>query len=149
MLKPPFIRSANNYDAFEASNETGLKCEDISLAQQHQKEEADINTIIRRFGISGQLPTNVRMPTYGDFTDVTNYHEALTAVKEAENSFMAMPAYIRERFGNNPEKFVEFCSDDANYDEAIKLGLVPSKPTSDPVQTAPQAVQGTESTPKA
>lgn len=141
MIKPVFVRNPYNYDTDEVSTQTGLACEDPSLAQQHQKEEADINTIVRRFGLSGQLPTNVRMPSYGDFTNVGTYQEALNAVMAANASFMAMPAYVRERFQNNPELFVEFCSDPNNMAEAVKLGLaiqttveaVPAPPA--PVQT--------------
>lgn len=113
-----------NYDTNKLSDETGLKCEDDSLAQQHQKDESDINTIVKRFGLTGELPENVRMPIYADYTDITNYHDAMNAVIAADMAFAQMPAEIRSRFDNNPEKFVEFCLDDNNRAEAEKLGLV-------------------------
>lgn len=122
-----FIRSAYNYDTDAVSNETGLRCEDESLAQQHQKEESDINTIVKRFGLTGELPTNVRMPQYGDFTGITDYQSALNAVHQANESFLKMPADIRSRFDNDPEKFVEFCLDEKNREEAVKLGLIEEK----------------------
>lgn len=131
-----FIRSANNYDTDEVSNETGLRCEDLSLTQQHQKDEADINTIVKRFGLTGQLPTNVRVPTYGDFTGVSDFQTAMNAVNMAEASFMTMPADVRARFENDPAKFVDFCSDPSNADEMIKLGLAVKKQTSEPTPPA-------------
>lgn len=118
-----FLRAPYNYDADEASNEAGLLCKDPSKAQQNQKEEADINNIVKRFNLTGQLPDNVRAPQYGDFTAVTDYQSALNAVMEADAAFMLMPAEIRRRFNNNPELFVEFCSDPNNSEELVRMGL--------------------------
>ena len=126
-MKTPFIRTPYNYDTMEASNESAILCEDESLAKQSFKEECDINTIVRRFGLTGEMPSNVRMSTYGDFTGISNYQDALNAILEAEDSFMAMPAEIRARFQNDPAQFVEFCSDEANREEAVKMGLVADK----------------------
>jgi phage internal scaffolding protein len=121
----------DNYDknGFDkASDETGLKCLDKSLTKQSFAEEADINTIVRKFLQTGELPTNVRLPTYGDFTGLTDYHAAMNAVAQANEAFDQLPANIRTRFHNDPGEFVDFCSDDKNREEAIKLGLVPPPP---------------------
>lgn len=121
-----FVRSGFpfNYDQDAVSELEGLFCEDPSLAQQHMRDESDINTIVKRFGLSGQLPVGVRMPTYDDFTGVTNFHEAMNAVAQAAEAFDRMPADVRARFHNSPGEFVDFTSDVANREEAIKLGLV-------------------------
>lgn len=129
------LRAQFNYDTMAASDEAGLKCDDVSLTQQSEKEEADINTIIRKFGLSGVLPQSVRMPSYGDFTGVSTYQEALNQVIAAQASFMAMPADIRSRFNNDPEKFVAWCSDPANEKEAVKLGLIKAVAEPEPVST--------------
>lgn len=116
------------YDDFgPASVETGLACLDASLAVQSMAEETDINTIVKRFGLTGQLPSDVRVPTFGDFTEVTDFQTAMNAVLDAEKSFMAMPAEVRKRFGNDPQEFVMFCSDEKNVDEMRKLGLAVPK----------------------
>lgn len=122
-----FLRTPYNYDTNEASDASALSCQDPSLAQQHAKEECDINTIVRRFGLTGELPNNVRMPEYGDFTAATDYHTAMNAVIAANESFMTLPADVRARFNNDPGAFVDFCSDDKNRAEAEKLGLVPAR----------------------
>jgi phage internal scaffolding protein len=119
-----FLRTPYNYDTNEASDASGLLCEDPSLAQQHAKEESDINTIVRRFGLTGELPNGVRAPQYGDFTEATDYHTAMNAVISANNAFMTLPADIRARFNNDPGAFVDFCSDDKNREEAKQLGLI-------------------------
>lgn len=119
-----FLRTPYNYDTMEASDASALVCDDPSLAQQHMKEESDINTIVRRFGLTGELPSGVRMPQYGDFTGVTDYHSALNAVIAAQDSFAQLPADIRTRFGNDAAAFVDFCMNEENRAEAEKLGLV-------------------------
>lgn len=121
-----FIRTAYNYDMNAASDEAGLMCLDPSLAKQSFAEEADINTIVRRFNITGELPVGVRMPTYGDFDTVSDFQEAMNAIALAREAFDRMPAEVRARFNNDPQKFVEFTSDDNNIEEARKLGLVPA-----------------------
>lgn len=122
-----FLRTEFNYDMWQASHDSGLQCEDVSLTKQSFAEESDINTIVRRFGLSGELPTNVRMPTYGDFTGVSDFREAMDAVVSARESFDTLPANVRARFHNDPAEFVDFCSDADNIAEARKLGLVPAE----------------------
>lgn len=121
----PFLRSAHNYDRNEASDESGLRCLDKTRAQQNFKDECDINTIVRRFGLTGMAPTGVRMPTYGDFTGVTDFHTAANAIAQAREAFDQMPSSVRTRFRNDPAAFVDFCSKEENREEAVKLGLVP------------------------
>lgn len=122
-----FIRTEFNYDMNLAGDESGLRCMDGSLAKQSFAEEVDINTIVRRFGLSGELPVGVRMPTYGDFTGVSDFRSAMDAVVAARESFDTLPAHVRTRFHNDPAEFVDFCSDDDNIAEARKLGLVPKE----------------------
>lgn len=119
-----FLRTPYNYDTMQASNASALSCEDPSLAQQHARDESDINTIVKRFGLTGELPSNVRTPTYGDFSDAMDYHTSLNAVRAADAAFMQLPADIRIRFNNDAGAFVDFVSDDSNRAEAEKLGLV-------------------------
>lgn len=128
MMGAPFVRSPYNYDVAKASDESALLCEDESLAVQSAKDEVDINTIVKRFGLTGQLPDAVAAPTYGDFVGVKDYHSAMNAVAKANEAFEEMPAEVRARFGNDPGAFVDFCSDEKNRAEAEKLGLVVPKP---------------------
>lgn len=133
--KPPFLRTPYNYNRDEATNETGIDCSvEPSRTQQHFAEEADINTIVRRFHLTGELPQNVRMPSNADFDGIFDFQSAMNAIRAAEESFAAMPAEIRYRFHNNPHEFVEFCSDDANRPEAEKLGLVAPRRAAPPIQ---------------
>lgn len=142
-----FIRDAYNYNRNEVSYKTAYFSDEKGLTQQHLKEEADINTIVRRFGLTGQLPTNVRIPQYGDFRGITDYQTALNSVIAANQSFAKLPARIRERFNNNPEEFVTFCLDVKNKDEAVKLGLV-KEPAATAAGTPAKQPAGIADTPK-
>jgi phage internal scaffolding protein len=119
-----FLRTPYNYDLDAASNESGLRCEDASLAQQHYKEECDINTILQKFNITGLLPENTLSPRYGDFTGISDYHTALNRVIAAQDEFDALPAQLRARFENDPAQLIEFLENSENRSEAEKLGLI-------------------------
>lgn len=143
--KAPFFRTPFNYDTGEASAESALVCEEPSLAKQSFAEECDINTIVRRFNLTGQLPSDVRVPEYGDFDAVYDYHSAMNLVVAANQSFMQMPADIRAKFQNDPAKFLEFVNDAENSDEVKKMGVIPPREPSG----APQGDASTSGDPKA
>lgn len=119
-----FIRSSFNYDMDEASNESALKCDDESLALQSAEEESNINTIVRRFGLTGELPNDVKVPHSGDFTNLPDFHTAMNLVRKTQEEFLRVPADIRARFGNDPQAFMAFVEDEGNRDEARRLGLL-------------------------
>ncbi|WNK14391.1 MAG: internal scaffolding protein [Microvirus sp.] len=122
-MKEVFVRSYNNYDGDERSLDTAYVEDMPSLAIQSQRDEADINNIVRMFGVTGKIPESVRVPTYGDFSMVEDYQTAIHAIREAEASFMQMPADTRARFENDPQQFLEFCENPNNLEEMRKLGL--------------------------
>jgi len=126
--RPWSVRVPYQYDADKASLESGLACRDGTRTQQQFKDECDINTIAKNFGITGRLPENIRAPQFGDFTDVGDYQGAVNAAQRAMHSFMQLPAETRYRFENNPQLLLEFCANPHNRDEAVKLGLVDAPP---------------------
>lgn len=124
-MEPVFVRAPYNYDVDAASDEAGLDCSgDKGRTQQQFKDEVNINTIVERFGLTGELPTNIPHLMSGDFTNVVDFQSAMDLIIEAREGFDAQPAYVRSRFDNDPHKFLEFVSRKENLDEAIKLGLV-------------------------
>lgn len=133
------LRHGMSDDFDQSSEDSGLRCRDPSLTVQSQAEEADINVIVRRFGVTGVLPEGVRAPVYQDFLHVFDFQSAMNAVRGAQESFDKMPADVRKRFANDTQQFVVFCSDPGNIDELRKLGLAipavvpahPGNPTSE------------------
>ncbi|WNK12565.1 MAG: internal scaffolding protein [Microvirus sp.] len=128
-------RTANDGRQDEISLATGTVNNEPSLCQQSFTEDADINVIVRRFGLDkGPLPTEAINPRYyGDFTDVPDLRTALELVRDAENKFMDLPADIRKRFDNSAAKMWHFVNDPDNAELAVKWGLlktyVPDTPT--------------------
>lgn len=122
------------------SKATALRCQDVSRTKQADKDSADINVIMRKFGVTGVPPVNVRAPTFGDFTGggIVDFHTAMNVIAQTRESFDSVDAHVRARFHNDPQEFVAFCSDPSNADEMVKLGLLSKV---EPVIVAPQKVE--------
>lgn len=93
------------------------------------KAECDVNNILERYQRTGVI-THVRNSpgAFGDFSRVGDYQSALNQVLKAQDAFMTLPAEVRDRFKNDPGRFIEFVEDPKNGQELVKLGLaVPSK----------------------
>lgn len=141
----PRVRFLGGFDRAKWSAAHVLKCLDPSLTVQSQKEEADINTIVRNFGVTGQLPQGVRVPEYGDFDAVDDFRSAIEAIRAAEASFLAMPSELRARLDHDPARFVEWCADVGNLEEMRKLGLAVPAPVPAPAPVPPPAPLGASS----
>lgn len=120
-----FIRTPLNYNTDRVSQETGLDCSEDKggRTQQQFKEETDINTIVERFGISGETPPTMNFPSEQDFTEAFDFQTSMNVIVQARESFMTLPAKVRARFQNDPQQFMEFMHDETNIDEMIKLKL--------------------------
>lgn len=104
--------------------------------QQNFREQCNINTIVDRARKSGMVShVSGKMPQYMDVSNMTSYHEAMDTVLRAEYYFNALPAKLRERFYNDPEQLINFISNDENYEEAVRLGLVEVKKDSEKIDT--------------
>lgn len=126
-------RAHNGYDQAQASDESGVGNFGPSMTIQSMAEEADINTLMDRYGITGKMPEITRTPTFDDYTNIFDFRSAVEAIRNAQQDFMSYPANIRGRFENNPQLFLEYCSDPNNLDEMRKLGL--AKPQETPTTT--------------
>lgn len=136
-MNTPFLRTAYNYDTMAASDETALHCKDESLAIQSGKDEADINTIVKRFGLTGEMPSDFQMPQSGDFTGAPDFHSAMNLIRNTQEQFLKVPAHVRDRFQNDPARLMSFIEDNNNYEEASKLGLLKPKETAAPLASPP------------
>lgn len=152
-MKKEFVRNPYNYDSDDLSEETGLLCKDESLTEQEHAQEADINYIADRFMRTGELPQVLNLPTPGDFEGIFDFQSAMNLVKQAKDEFMQLPAKVRTRFDNDPQKLLQFMGDENNRAEAEFLGIVPKKEpvnetgTERPATTATQGKARTPGTP--
>lgn len=115
------------------------------LAVQSDAIDADINTLVKRFGLTVDSPENPgNLAFYGDFSGVVDFHTAQTALVDARNAFESLPSRVRERFVNDPRYLLQFLENPANAREAAEMGLLtpeaaeailkPPTPTPEPVK---------------
>ncbi|AZL82686.1 internal scaffolding protein [Apis mellifera associated microvirus 20] len=106
------------------------------MTQQQFKDQVEINNIINKYRTTGEMHhLNRSQGVYLDVSKITNLLEAHAIVQKASDAFMDLPADLRSRFENNPQKLIEFMQNPQNKDEAIELGLM-ERPIP-PTQTQP------------
>ena len=112
-----------------------------SMTRQSEMDACDIHNILKQYsqqGFEQLVRDNAARGQYADLTSLPDYQEALDTVINANAAFAALPSQVRERFLNDPARFVEFLADPANQDEAIRLGLAQDTRTPEP---PPQRVE--------
>ncbi|AXL15043.1 internal scaffolding protein [Microviridae sp.] len=99
-----------------------------SMTQQHQKDECDVNNIMKRYVKTGIIDhINQHKPFYGEVSALT-YHESMNQIITANNMFQELPSQVRKKFHNSPEEFLEYVSDPENVSNLVDLGLAERSP---------------------
>lgn len=117
-----------------------------SKTEQEHKDSCDINKKMARAMSVGTLQQQQANMFYGDFSTFEDYQTARNKILDAESDFRMLPSSLRKRFDHDPANLIAFLGDEANRDEAIKLGIIP-KPepvVSQPVVTNPVEPVGDE-----
>lgn len=94
---------------------------------------ADINTIVRRYIETGSTDGNAKPPTYGDFSEVGDFHSALNRVRAAESDFMKLDSGLRSACNNDPGAFLDRCASEDGRAFLAEHGLLPEK-APEPIQ---------------
>lgn len=106
------------------------------ITKQADADNANINTIMEKWAIHGDVPLNGRTPTYGDFTNAGDFHSALNKIMAAKQDFSELPAYVRRHVDHDAGKFLDMVFDPERRGELEELGLVPERaPASAPPAT--------------
>lgn len=104
-----------------------------SLTQQSDADETDINIIVKKYVKGAGLPNVTQQPIYGDFTgDGYTYREMVEKIQAADAAFQEIPADIRGRFENDPNRWMQFVNDPKNIDELRRMGLAEPEKTPAP-----------------
>lgn len=123
--------------------------EDTGRTQQSFREEANINNIMRKWNATGKIDHLAQgKPKYGDFSTVYDYKTAQDAINESNATFADLPAEIREKMGYSPAELLRFLDNEDNYEEALELGLVNKRPTTEgesPPETPPDEGEASSS----
>lgn len=103
-----------------------------TLVKQSHKDECDINNILAQYKRTG-IVTHVRNSgiTYEYLPDQMDFQEAMGVVRQAEEAFQALPAAVRERFGNDPAALLAAVHDPDAAEELRKLGILKPLPPVD------------------
>ncbi len=115
------------------------------LTKQSFKNDADINTIMKKYVKTGMLsPEGLanRQAVFADVSEIGDFQQCQNRVLAAKAAFMTLSPEIRTRFNNNPGELLDFCADADNLEEAIDLGIIP-KPEEPPKEEKPPKVEAT------
>ena len=80
------VRSAYMFDTDAVSNETALDTGEDAVTQQCFKDECDINILLAKFAVTGQLPENVRVPQYVDFEEAFDFQSSMNVIRAGVES---------------------------------------------------------------
>lgn len=111
---------------------SGVSFSQPSLTKQSMKDECDVNRILKNYKKTGLLPNVDASHLYGDFVDVPDYQDAMNVVIRANEQFAGLDSKLRDRFSNDPSKFLQFVSDEKNLEEMYHIGLA-TRPVKPPV----------------
>ncbi|MDC0344486.1 hypothetical protein OAM66_03175 [Pelagibacteraceae bacterium] len=96
----------------------------VSRTKQSFADECEINNIMAKFQQTGVINHAAKhQATYGQ-ADGTTFQEAMNIVIEAQEAFSDLPSSLRSRFGNDPAAYLNFVSNEENYPEMERLGLL-------------------------
>ena len=103
--------------------------ENEDTARQEYKQDADINTMLTKFGIIPKAGT----PIYGEWDDTLELQVALMATREAQNAWKDLPEDLKQRFGNMETLLAAV----ENGQLTIVNKEAPTEPTTTPTAAAP------------
>lgn len=139
-------RQDDELDNELARQATRITFDDPSKTQQHFARDADLNNIVKRYGITdGAIPPMALNPEYfGDFTDTVDFREHLDRVRDALDRFNQLPAGIRSQFNNDPVELHDWVMNPDNAEEAVTLGLLQKQEKTPPKTPARDDTTGKE-----
>lgn len=132
----PFLKGLHGYSHRLASDDASSPGGGEQITQEHFEDEVDINTIVSRFGLTGQFPSSVTRGVYGDFSGISDYESAVETIDRTRARFMLLPPQLREQFDNDPGELVKFAATHSVEDlEALSAAPVvdPAPAPVDPV----------------
>lgn len=128
------------YTFYDPPPSPSLECHSASLTRQEFVAESDINNIMSKYAAGlAPIPSGDRTPMFGDFSELGDYQSNMQRIIDAQEQFMQLPSRIRERFRNDPGELLSFLGDEANREEAIKLGLINNPKPEKPAEGEEQA----------
>lgn len=119
-----------------------------SLTQQQFTADADLNEVMRRYGVTDRAIPPQAFPNGVPTVDLTEFsgmelRDAMDQIREAQTAFGNLPAELRTHFGNDPVRLWNFVNNPANAEKAVEMGLLSTTAKPEPVVTAQASATGT------
>jgi len=97
---------------------------DELMTEQHHKETCDIHTIMRKYEKTGILEHTAKYgPQYANYVGAPDFKQAMDYIANAHSLFNQVPAKIRDQFDNDAGKYLEFMTDEGNFEQIKQMGL--------------------------
>lgn len=106
-----------------------VDCSGPSMTKQAFKDECDIHKILSQYkktGIINHVAPN--QPRYLDLPSDIDLQTAYNVVLEAESAFSTLPASIRDRYRNDPERFLAALADPKERSFLEEVGVYQAAP---------------------
>ena len=131
-------------DGKPITRDVSLECLEDVVTEQSHKDEVDINVIVRKHGID--ITQQVADLSNFVFDDVTgnDFQESMNIIIKAQNSFGNIPLEIRQQFGHDPVKFLDFVQEKENKQQLIDWGLAEAPAPEPPPPVVADAGSGSE-----
>lgn len=114
---------------------------EFTFTKQSPKDECDIHNILaqyKRTGIINHISS--QRAQYLDLPSDLDFQASLDLVKQAEAAFASLPAKVRDKFGNDPSRFLSAVYDPDRRSELEELGVFEKKAPAAP-PPAPAAAE--------
>lgn len=112
--------------------------DDTLVTRQSFKNECDIQQILKQYQRTGVI-THIAAarPTYMDLPTDLDYQRSMNTMLIAEEAFLALPASVRDRFGNDPQRFLAAFSDKTQEAYLREMGFLREAPQGPPDPVRP------------
>lgn len=96
-----------------------------SKTEQAHAQQCDINYILKEYQRTGIIRhAHENQGRYDDVSAV-DYQHALNVVADTKSMFEALPSNVREEFGHDPARFLDFARNPENGLKMQEMGITP------------------------
>lgn len=112
------------YSFYTPHDPVTLDCGDEMITKQEFKDECDINNILYQYSTTGILNhINSSPANFLDLPDMSDFQQSLAIISEAEAAFASLPSKVRDRYGNDPARFLGALGDASEKEYLTEVGV--------------------------
>lgn len=105
-----------------------LDCGEVMMTKQEFKDECDIENILKQFSKTGIIEHITKQEAqWLELPDAMDYQQSLETMRQAQEAFESLPSVVREKYDNNPERFLEALHDPSQKDYLTEVGIFAPK----------------------